>query len=538
MEERRHPAPLPATDPAGPGGDNWEVEEALDLEWAHAVSPGAKLDLVETAGQSLNDLMTGVVTAAQLPGVSVVSMSWDFAEGQDVLAQDEAAYDSYFTTPPGHEGVTFVASAGDYGAGLSEYPSVSPNVVAVGGTSLTLNKDNTYNSEAGWGAYSNTLGLFLGSGGGPGLYESEPVYQQSVQSTGSRTTPDVSLLADPETGAWVADPYNLPADSPWEVVGGTSLSAPAWAGLLAMANQGRVAAGKPTLGSAGPTDALTALYGLPQADFHDVTSGNNGYSAGPGYDFVTGLGTPVAGLLVPDLVSYAGGPASNTPVAPIAASGLVYSGSGTRGGQTQAALLPMFAVPVAASPVSGTVLTTIDGTSPTRIGPSATAVVTAPTATFGEGAGHAAPGDDGVRIAAHPTQSVNIVETRLANITPDAGESPSGANGVPVWPTFLLDPSSPIVPAPQSGVGLRPEMPADRAGDVLLGGSRDDLLIGGEGRDLLVGGWDTAGEQDGSPANSGAVAAGTVTPDSIDVFFLRKDDGDVGYGTNTPDSMA
>ena len=120
-------------------------------------------------------------------------------------------------------------------------------------------------------------------------------------------------------------------------MGGTSLSAPAWAGLLAMADQGRVAAGKPTLGSAGPTEALTALYGLSRADFHDVTSGSNGYSAGPGYDLVTGLGTPVAGLLVPDLVSYAGGPASATPVAPIAASGLVYSGSGTRGGQTRAA---------------------------------------------------------------------------------------------------------------------------------------------------------------------------------------------------------
>ena len=75
------------------------------------------------------------------------------------------------------------------------------------------------------------VGAFIGSGGGISLYEPEPAYQQGVQSTGSRTTPDVSLVADPATGAWIADPYNLDPSNPFEVVGGTSLSAPAWAGL-------------------------------------------------------------------------------------------------------------------------------------------------------------------------------------------------------------------------------------------------------------------------------------------------------------------
>ena len=236
---------LPARDrPGGAGGDNWEMEEALDVEWAHAIAPGAQIVLVEADSQSLADLMTAVATAAEQPGVSVVSMSWGFAEGQDVLAADEALYDSYLTTPAGHKGVTFVASTGDYGAAVPQYPAFSPNVVAVGGTSLTLNADNSYKSEAGWGAYSNSLGVFLGSGGGLSQYEAEPAYQQGVQSTGSRTAPDVSLLADPATGAWVADPYNLSGDNPWEVVGGTSLSAPAWGGLFALADQGRVAAGK------------------------------------------------------------------------------------------------------------------------------------------------------------------------------------------------------------------------------------------------------------------------------------------------------
>ena len=234
---------LPGTDPNGPGTDNWEAEETLDVEWAHAIAPGAQIILVEANSQSLPDLMAGVATAASQPGVSVVSMSWGFAEGQAVFASDEATYDSVFTTP----GVTFVASTGDYGAADPEYPAFSPNVLAVGGTSLTLNADNSYNSETGFGYESSALGTFIGSGGGISLYEPEPAYQQGVQSTGSRTIPDVSLVADPATGAWIADPYNLSGSNPFEVVGGTSLSAPCWAGLVALANQGRAAAGEPTL---------------------------------------------------------------------------------------------------------------------------------------------------------------------------------------------------------------------------------------------------------------------------------------------------
>ncbi len=203
------------------------MEEALDVEWAHAIAPGAQIILVEANSQSLSDLMAGVATAASQPGVSVVSMSWGFAEGQAVFASDEATYDSVFNVP----GVTFVASTGDYGAADPEYPAFSPNVVAVGGTSLTLNADNSYNSETGWGYYSDSAGAFIGSGGGISLYEPEPAYQQGVQSTGYRTTPDVSLVADPATGAWIADPYNLDPSNPFEIVGGTSLSAPAWAGL-------------------------------------------------------------------------------------------------------------------------------------------------------------------------------------------------------------------------------------------------------------------------------------------------------------------
>jgi hypothetical protein len=177
------------------------------------------------------------------------------------------------------------------------------------------------------------VGAFIGSGGGISLYEPEPAYQLGVQSTGYRTTPDVSLVADPATGAWIADPYNLDPTNPFEVVGGTSLSAPAWAGLLALVNQGRVAAGESTLNSSSPTDTQQALYMLPQSDYNVVASGTNGYSAGAGYNLVTGLGTPVANRLVPDLIAYqgAGTSYSGPTVAPLQNAGLTNTGASGSG---------------------------------------------------------------------------------------------------------------------------------------------------------------------------------------------------------------
>jgi hypothetical protein len=302
LNQYGQPTSLPTTDPSGAGVDNWEVEEALDVEWVHAITPGAQIILVEANSQSPSDLMAAVATAASQPGVSVVSLSWGFPEGIAISAGDEATYNGTFTTP----GVTFVASTGDHGTADPEYPAYSPNVVAVGGTSLYLNANNSYNSETGWGYNSSSQGTFIGSGGGLSLYEPEPAYQQGVQSTGSRTTPDVSLDADPATGAWIADLYNQGPSSPFQAVGGTSVSAPVWAGLLTLVNQGRVAAGKSTLNSSSPTETQTALYSLSRSDYNSITSGFNGYTANLGYNLVTGLGTPVANSLVSDLVAYRG----------------------------------------------------------------------------------------------------------------------------------------------------------------------------------------------------------------------------------------
>src|SRR5262249_18442965 len=120
----------------------WALETSLDVEWAHAIAPGASIVLVE-AEPDLYDLFSGVSFASQLSGVSVVSMSWGSGE-----FSGESAYDSVFTTPTGHSNVTFVASSGD--SAVTEYPSVSPNVLAVGGTTLNVTSQGKYISETGW----------------------------------------------------------------------------------------------------------------------------------------------------------------------------------------------------------------------------------------------------------------------------------------------------------------------------------------------------------------------------------------------------
>jgi subtilase family serine protease len=318
------PTDLPAAVPAQAGSPlgDWAMEEALDVEWAHAIAPGARIVLIESNTNNGTDMYTGATTAAGLAGVSVVSMSWGASE-----FPGEQSFDSDFTTPSGHQGVTFVAATGDSGA-PGEYPAYSPNVVAAGGTTLSLGPGGSYAGETAW----------YGGGGGVSAYETEPAYQQGVQNTGMRTIPDISFDADPSTGVTVYDSYNNPGADPWEVIGGTSLAAPALAALIAIANQGRVIAGAGTLD--GASETLPALYAFAPTDNHAVTSGGNGtFTAGPGYNQATGLGTPSANLLVPDLAAYgiARGlriltqpPATTTAGNPIGLSVLVEDSSGNR----------------------------------------------------------------------------------------------------------------------------------------------------------------------------------------------------------------
>jgi subtilase family serine protease len=270
---------------------SFAVEEALDIEWAHVVAPKASIILVEANSAFPADLIqTAVPTAANLPGVSAVSMSFGGPE-----SAGELGLDSIFTTPTGHQGVTFLASTGDTGA-PGGYPAFSPNVVAVGGTTLMVDAAGNYQGESGWS----------GSGGGISQFEPQPAFQKGVvtQSTTMRTIPDVSMDADPNTGVAVFDSFDNGAATPWEQVGGTSLACPLWAGIIAIVNQDRARVGLGSLD--GPTQTLPKLYTLPAIDFHDITTGNNGFAAGPGYDLVTGIGSPNTPLLIPDLAGVSG----------------------------------------------------------------------------------------------------------------------------------------------------------------------------------------------------------------------------------------
>ena len=276
---------------ADPG---WALESSLDIEWAHAIAPQAKIVLIEAASNSFQDLMNAVAMAVTPKphgvGANIVAMSWG---GPEFLS--ETQYDGQFTSA---NGVSFVAASGDGGAAV-EYPAASPYVLAVGGTSITADAAGNYLGEKAWS----------GSGGGQSAYEPEPTYQSNYNvpsdSIGARAVPDVAYSADPASGFAVYDAYGYQGQSGWFVVGGTSAGVPQWSGLLAIANGVRVANGKTTLNAVNALNRL--MYGVAAtaytANYHDILSGTNGScgalcTAQTGYDYVTGLGSPIANNLV------------------------------------------------------------------------------------------------------------------------------------------------------------------------------------------------------------------------------------------------
>jgi subtilase family serine protease len=269
-----------------PPGDTtgWSNEIAIDVEWSHTIAPAAQIVLVEANSNSFNDLFTAV-NVAVAAGASVVSMSWSGGEDSSELSTD-----SYFDV----NGVTFVAASGDTGHGIG-YPASSPYVVGVGATTLSLDMVTAaWESETAWS----------GSSGGSSAFEPEPAYQTAYQNTGMRGVPDVAYDGDPSTGvpAFSSNACEF-CYTGWDQWGGTSIGTPEWAALIAIANSQRVAMGKTTL-----SKIQTLLYPLSETDYHDITSGSNGgcgaqCNAGPGYDFVTGLGSPQANLLIPALVA-------------------------------------------------------------------------------------------------------------------------------------------------------------------------------------------------------------------------------------------
>ena len=262
----------------------WDLEISLDVEWAHAIAPEAKILLVEAASSS-NTKLYAADTYAATHGASVISNSWGGGE-----SSGETKSDSTFSS---QHGVTFVFSAGD--SGNQEYPAESPYVVSVGGTTLSHNSSYNWTGETGWSD----------GGGGVSAYEPTPSYQSGLGYK-KRAAPDVAYDADPNSGVAIYDSVRYEGQSGWYQIGGTSMGAPQWSALIALADEGRGSNGNLD----GYTQTLPAIYAMTTSttygadDLYDVTTGKNSQgSAGPGFDLVTGMGTPVAQNVYQALVS-------------------------------------------------------------------------------------------------------------------------------------------------------------------------------------------------------------------------------------------
>ncbi len=248
-----------------PGG--WSLEEALDIEWAHAMSPDAKIILVEATTTSTTDLLPAEKVAASMvaaDGGGEISNSWSGSEFSGETSDDS----EYFNTT----GVVYFAAAGDNG-GVG-YPSTSPNVISAGGT--RINRTNgDFTSEVVW---NDSAGE---TGGGPSKYEALPSYQIGIVSGTKRGTPDFSFNASPYSGVAI---YDTDGGYNWTAVGGSSLSSPALAGIVN-------AAGHFYRSTATEQAVLYGNHGNAGV-FRDITSGScKGYTAGKGWDFCSGLGS-------------------------------------------------------------------------------------------------------------------------------------------------------------------------------------------------------------------------------------------------------
>ena len=367
------------TGPASCGGvcGGWADETSLDVEWSHAVAPGANIILLLAADNSFTNLDLSVLFAIENQIGPVISNSYGIGEivlatyfpseltVQDTLSQLAAALGMSNNFSTGDNGDFFL----NYGVTTVSMPAASPYSVAVGGTSLFLNSDKTTKVQTGWGNNETRIanvtpntpvipplnfGFIFGAGGGESQVFAKPSYQSSLPGTG-RQLPDIGYVADPFTGVEIiiTDPAN-PAGGPLiGVIGGTSLSCPMFSALWAITNQavgGDVFLGT-SLGQASPllynlppdaisdvpavtspnnvtgtvylpntppytesadslvaplqntTDYLSALYNGLSTRWYVLSFGtDSSLTTGPGWDNVTGLGTPNGAAFVTDVV--------------------------------------------------------------------------------------------------------------------------------------------------------------------------------------------------------------------------------------------
>jgi subtilase family serine protease len=279
---------------ADPTGE-WQVEADLDVQAIHVMAPRAAILLVEVASPSLDYLMGGAWRAGTL--AQVVNLSFD---AEDWAGTFDARYDPELHL---NGGTCYVAAAGDVAGAGSPYPAESYDALAVGGTQIAQTPVGPY--ESAW-HYSD------------GFHGTETVEGHLGVAAWQRPYTPHPYRAGPDV-AYLADRAEIIVGGALKVVSGTSLSAPCWASIVALADEARLAAGQPPLGS---QDAERAVYAMDASRFHDVTQG---LSAGPGFDDSTGRGSPVIPLVVQDLAGYA---------APLQVAAAMLYNALTRGGAT------------------------------------------------------------------------------------------------------------------------------------------------------------------------------------------------------------
>lgn len=259
---------------------------SANVEWAHAIAPGANILVVVAPSDSQGDLMRAIDFAKVQPGVSVILNTWSMPE----FATESTVDSQHFS---GISGMTLIAAGRDNGGQgvITSYPAISACFLSIGGTVLTRDSSGVRLSESAW----------TGSAGGGSMngWQKRPVWQNGLpiyQWGPTRLMPDFSLDAAPATG------YAVYYNNQWNAVAGSGQSAAVAAGLVAIINQGRALAGN--LPIDGPTQLLPQLYGPLKSDFYDITTGHNSMNAVKGYDMATGLGTPQAAKLVADLSGF------------------------------------------------------------------------------------------------------------------------------------------------------------------------------------------------------------------------------------------
>jgi subtilase family serine protease len=321
----------PPFDVKDPNQFGWSIETTLDVEWAHVTAPGANIVLAVAASNNDADILNTTKYVVEHNVGDVISQSFGEAEAcvdPTLLTEEHALFAEAVS-----KGITLFASSGDSGASqpscdpnstaalfAASSPASDPNVTAVGGTTLTADPGTgAYQSETAWTEPFGCNPPAVApsdvncSGGGFSSVYARPDYQSALQKNRARGVPDVAYNAGLAGGVLIYSAtlnvgVGLPANAPaFFIVGGTSAGSPQWAGLAADADQ----LGGHRMGNINP-----ALYSIAQAKshyaaaLHDITTGNNdvaeiggGFNAGPSWDPVTGLGTPIAAALLPLLAA-------------------------------------------------------------------------------------------------------------------------------------------------------------------------------------------------------------------------------------------